>query len=104
MRIAYKVKELYDGTEKMPEKAEYDMLCRFRDTISEGFERTFGYIRYIPGTDAGWRSSSFDSLVECMAAMNGLGMSSLKTLYSATGLAAEILGVADRTGTLMPGR
>ncbi|MGN0770214.1 MAG: amidohydrolase family protein [Christensenellales bacterium] len=81
------------------EQAEHDMLCRFRDTIYEGFRQTYQTIRYIPGTDAGWRRSAFDTLVECIVPMAELGMSNLEVLYSATGMAAKTIG-ADRIGML----
>lgn len=86
------------------EQAEYDMLCRFRDTIYEGFRLTCGNLCYIPGTDAGWRSSAFDSLADCIIPMAELGLGNLKALHAATGLAASVLHIEDRVGTLTAGK
>ena len=91
-----------DGTPV--ERANYEMLCRFRDTIEEGYARTAKYLRYIPGTDAGWRGAGFDTLCVCMENMARLGGGNRSALRSATGLAAEVLGIADRFGTLAPGK
>lgn len=85
------------------ERAERDMLARFRDTIYEGYRRTACSIRYIPGTDAGWRRSTFDSLYACMEPMAQLGYSNLEVLRAATGGAAEVLRLPDR-GAIVPGR
>lgn len=86
------------------EQEQYDMLRRFRDTIFEGFRLTCRDIRYIPGTDAGWRKSAFDSLVDGIVPMAELGLSNLEALHSATGLAATALGRDGTIGTLTPGR
>ena len=86
------------------ERANYEMLCRFRDTIEEGYARTAGDLRYIPGTDAGWRGAGFDTLHLCMENMARLGAGNRGALRAATGLAAEVLGIADRVGTLAPGK
>ncbi len=96
--------EALDRPLTQTEQLDYDIMCRFRDTIFEGFRLTCRDIRYIPGTDAGWRGSTFGSLAECMIPMSSLGMSNLEVLHSATGLAAEILGVADRLGVLVAGK
>lgn len=86
------------------ERAEYDMLQRFNEVIFEGFSRTCNMINYIPGTDAGWRRSPFGSLLDGMLVMAQLGMSNERVLLSATGLAAKALGIAERVGSLAPGK
>lgn len=88
-------------TEK--EQAEYDMLRRFDETIDEGFRRTCLDLIYIPATDSGWRSSSFGSLVDSMIPMERLGLSIPEVLYSATGLAADVLRRED-IGILSEGK
>ena len=86
------------------EQGEYDMLQRFNEVIFEGFSRTCDMIDYIPGTDAGWRRSPFGSLLDGMLVMAQLGMSNGRVLVSATGLAARVLGIAERAGVLAPGQ
>lgn len=86
------------------EQSEYAMLCRFRDTINEGFRLTCDRITYIPGTDAGWRSSRFDQFAECVIIMANLGMGSLRALNAATGTAAKVLGIDKTCGTLEKGK
>ncbi|NMA17945.1 MAG: amidohydrolase family protein [Clostridiaceae bacterium] len=85
------------------EQAEYDMLRRFDETIDEGFRRTCKDLVYIPATDSGWRSSSFGSLADSMIPMERLGLSIPGVLYSATGLAADVLRRED-IGILSEGR
>ena len=99
--------EAYNGLGRpltASEQAEYDMLCRFRDTIFEGFRRTCHVITYIPGTDAGWRKSAFDSLLYCMLPMVELGYTNLQVLNASTGLAAKLIGIGEKTGTIEPGK
>lgn len=83
-----------------PEQEEHDMLARFRNTIYKGFEKSCRQIRYIPGTDAGWRFSSFDSMYYCLEAMTSNGYSNAQALASATSSAADILGISDKVGRI----
>ena len=85
------------------EQEERDMLARFKDTIYEGFRRTARNIRYVPGTDAGWRRSGFDSLYACMEPMAQLGYSNLEVLHAATGGAAAALRLPHK-GAIAAGR
>ncbi len=61
-------------------------------------------VRFVAGTDAGWRFTTIDSLPLEMELMQVGGYSAMEVLVSATGRAAEVIGIADRTGTLTPGR
>ena len=60
-------------------------------------------VRYVAGTDAGWRYTPMDCLAMELALMHRGGMSAMDAIVSATGYAASVIGVADRLGTLKPG-
>jgi imidazolonepropionase-like amidohydrolase len=57
------------------------------------------------GTDAGVSNKPFDSLPEQLEIMVAdLGLSPLEAIHAATAEAARAIGIADRVGTLEPGR
>jgi imidazolonepropionase-like amidohydrolase len=60
-------------------------------------------VKYVAGTDAGWRYTPMDCLAMELALMHQGGMSAMDAIVSATGYAASVIGVADRLGTLKPG-
>jgi len=60
-------------------------------------------VRFIAGSDAGWRHSPFDALHLEIELMVAAGLSSLEALHAATGAAARALGLEGVTGTIRPG-
>lgn len=60
-------------------------------------------VQFVAGTDAGWRFTAFDGLPMELELMNRGGMSTMQALQSATGIAARVLGIDNRVGTLEPG-
>lgn len=59
-------------------------------------------VTFVAGTDAGWRFTSFDSLVLELQMMERGGASREACLRAATGLAADVIGISDR-GRISPG-
>ncbi|MET0747129.1 MAG: amidohydrolase family protein, partial [Rhizobium sp.] len=60
-------------------------------------------VRFVAGTDAGWRFTPFDGLPLEMELMQRGGMSALDTITAATGLAANVIGIDDKVGSMKPG-
>jgi imidazolonepropionase-like amidohydrolase len=82
-------------------------IARWGRTVDElvtyfGKMREAG-VRFAAGNDAGWRHSPFDSFADELILMNEGGLSTMDTIVSATGGAAQALGLAERTGTIKPG-
>jgi imidazolonepropionase-like amidohydrolase len=61
-------------------------------------------VRFVAGTDAGWRYTGFDSLPFELWLMTEGGMTAAGAIAAATGDAAAVLGIGSVTGTLAPGR
>lgn len=60
-------------------------------------------VRFVAGTDAGWRFTPFDGLPFEMQLMHDGGMPNDEALTAGTGFAAQVIGIADKVGTLKPG-
>lgn len=60
-------------------------------------------VTFVAGTDAGWRSTAFDTLPVEMELMVKGGCTALEAIAAATGIAADAIGLADR-GRLIPGQ
>ncbi|GGH29579.1 amidohydrolase [Alsobacter metallidurans] len=60
-------------------------------------------VRFVAGTDAGWRFTPFDGLPFEMQLMHDGGMPNDEAITAGTGYAAEVIGIADKVGTLKPG-
>lgn len=60
-------------------------------------------VQFVAGTDAGWRFTPFDGLTMELELMHRGGMSTMQALQAATGVAARVLGIDDRVGTLAAG-
>lgn len=73
-----------------------DNLAQFRTLREMG-------VRFVAGTDAGWRFTAFDHLPLEMELMQEGGMSTLEVIHAATGFAAEVIDIADEVGTLKAG-
>lgn len=77
-------------------KMHGDNLAQFRTLREMG-------VRFVAGTDAGWRFTAFDHLPLEMALMREGGMTALEAIHAATGFAAEVIDIADEVGTLKAG-
>jgi imidazolonepropionase-like amidohydrolase len=73
-----------------------DNIRQFRQMLAAG-------VKFVAGTDAGWRFTPFDSLPVELDLMRQAGMSSMEAIVAATGRAAQACRIADQTGTLRPG-
>ncbi|WP_460447859.1 amidohydrolase family protein [Alsobacter sp. SYSU BS001988] len=60
-------------------------------------------VRFVAGTDAGWRFTPFDGLPFEMSLMHEGGMPKAEAITAGTGYAAEVIGIADKVGALKPG-
>lgn len=60
-------------------------------------------VRFVAGSDAGWRFSPFDALLTDLELMAAVGCSPLECIHAATGAAADALGVGHETGMLREG-
>lgn len=60
-------------------------------------------VRFVAGTDAGWRFTPFDGLPFEMQLMHDGGMPNDEAITAGTGFAAQVIGIDDKVGTLKPG-
>lgn len=60
-------------------------------------------VKFVAGTDAGWRFTPFDGLPLEMALMHEGGMPRMDSIVAGTGFAAEVIGIGHKVGTLAPG-
>jgi imidazolonepropionase-like amidohydrolase len=60
-------------------------------------------VRYVAGTDAGWRFTPFDGLVTELELLREAGASAGEAIVAATSAAAAAMGIAGTVGILRPG-
>jgi len=60
-------------------------------------------VRFVAGTDAGWRYTPFDGLVAEMSLLEEAGVPRAEALIAATSGAAAAVGLEDETGSLREG-
>jgi imidazolonepropionase-like amidohydrolase len=60
-------------------------------------------VTWVAGTDAGWRFTAFEGLPLELELMQQGGFSAMEAIVAATGKAAEVIGIAEKVGTLKPG-
>ena len=60
-------------------------------------------VRYVAGTDAGWRFTPFDGLVTELELLRQTGASAGDAIVAATSAAAAAMGIAGEVGTLRAG-
>ena len=87
------------------EEQDYlDGWRRTRDFTVEQFARLRQHgVKFIGGTDAGWRFTRFDSLSAEAWLMTEGGMTAEQAIAGCTGESADLLGIADETGRVVPG-
>jgi imidazolonepropionase-like amidohydrolase len=61
-------------------------------------------VTLLPGSDAGWRVTTFDSFWKELDELAHIGMSPAEVIHSATGRAAKILGLGEQVGTVKAGK
>jgi imidazolonepropionase-like amidohydrolase len=87
--------------------AEQALLDRWRTMLEENLAQFRGLreagVRFVAGTDAGWRFTPFDSLPDEMMLMHQGGLSAMETIISATSAAAKALGLEAKVGTIRTG-
>jgi len=87
--------------------AEQDFLefwsVMLEDNVNQFRQMHEAGVQFVAGTDAGWRFTAFDGLPMELQLMQDGGMSTMQALQSATGIAARVMGIDDRVGTLEPG-
>ncbi len=74
------------------------------DNLSQFIKLSAAGVRFVAGTDAGWRFTTIDSLPLELEMMQAGGYSALEAITAATGEAARVIGLAERTGTLTEGK
>ncbi|MBU3261610.1 amidohydrolase family protein [Roseovarius sp. PS-C2] len=86
------------------EQAMVDKWCRRAEETLDYLDRmTRAGVRFVAGTDAGWRFTPFDALMLELEIMNKGGYATLDAITAATGDAADVIGAED-IGKLRPGR
>jgi imidazolonepropionase-like amidohydrolase len=60
-------------------------------------------VTFVAGTDSGWRFTRIDDQPMEIALMHEGGMSPMEAIVASTGLAAKVIGIEDKLGTLTPG-
>lgn len=87
--------------------AEDQLLRRWERMVDENLANyvklSEAGVAFVAGTDAGWRYTSFDSLPLEMEMMACGGYSTMQAIVAATGFAADVIGIAERTGRLAKG-
>ena len=98
-----------EAMERLPERDQEQqaMLDRWRRALDVNLEQ-FGRmlaegVRFVAGTDAGWRFTTIESLPMEVALMHQGGMAPLSAIAAATGECARALGLDAQLGTLQPG-
>ncbi len=87
------------------ERATLDRWLRAGEQNLANFSRMReAGVTWLAGTDAGWRFTTFDCLPLELELMREGGYSALEAITSATSLAARVLGVEERLGTLKLGK
>jgi imidazolonepropionase-like amidohydrolase len=106
LAVSGAVVKMMSARENLTE-AEQAFLTRWRGMMADNIEqfsklREAG-VRFVAGTDAGWRFTPFDGLPLEMEMMQQGGMSALEAITAGTGFAAKAIGIDDKVGTLTPG-
>jgi imidazolonepropionase-like amidohydrolase len=90
-----------------PTPAEQAVLDRwlrmFDDNLSQFRRMHEAGVTWVAGTDAGWRFTAIEGLPLELELMQQGGFTALEAITAATGVAARVLGVEEKLGTLKPG-
>lgn len=87
------------------EEARYrERWVRMRaDNVSQVGRLHRAGVRFVAGTDAGWRLTPYDALHDEIRWLHEAGLSPLEAIVAGTGGAAAAIGVEDRVGVVRPG-
>jgi imidazolonepropionase-like amidohydrolase len=78
-------------------------LRMFDENITQFRRMHEAGVVWVAGTDAGWRFTTIEGMPLELELMQQGGFSALQAITAGTGLAARVLGIEDRVGTLRPG-
>jgi imidazolonepropionase-like amidohydrolase len=99
------VNALDGGADLPPERQAY--LDRWKMMLDDNLEQFRKFldagVKFIAGTDAGWRLTRFDDLPSELYLMTQGGMSELEAIRCGTSYTAEVLGIGNTVGTVKPG-
>jgi imidazolonepropionase-like amidohydrolase len=79
-------------------------LRMFDENLSQFRKMREAGVTWVAGTDAGWRFTLIEGLPLEMELMREGGMSAMEAIVAGTGLAAKVIGIDDKVGTLAPGK
>lgn len=75
----------------------------FADNMSQFGKLREAGVKFVAGTDGGWRFTPIDGLPMEMELMRQGGLTAMEAIVAATGFSARVLGVGDKFGTLRAG-
>ncbi|HEY3685240.1 MAG TPA: amidohydrolase family protein [Streptosporangiaceae bacterium] len=106
LAVGYEIIAAMEGRTRLTaqEQAYLDGWRRTRDFTLTQFGRLRSHgVKFIGGTDAGWRYTRFDSLPAEAYLMAEGGMTAEQAIGACTGGSADLLGIGDQTGRVKPG-
>jgi imidazolonepropionase-like amidohydrolase len=106
LAVGYDIVTAYGDRGGLP-PAEQQYLDRWKMMLADNLEQFRSFraagVKFIAGTDAGWRLTRFDDLANELYLMTEGGMGPLEAIQSGTSYSAEVLGIADTVGTVKAG-
>lgn len=106
MAVGYYVVKVLRAKERRTadEQALLDRWERMLEENLQGFRLLLeAGVTFVAGTDAGWRLTPFDSLVDEMELMHEGGLSVGEVIVSATSRAARAVGLDEKVGVIRAG-
>jgi imidazolonepropionase-like amidohydrolase len=90
-----------------PTREDRDLLERWRRMFAESLENArrmhAAGVRFVAGTDAGWRFTPFDGLVTELELIREAGAAPAEAVAAGTSAAAAAMGIGAETGALREG-
>jgi len=106
LAVGYDVVTAYGNRGELPAE-EQVFLDRWKMMLADNLEQFRQFreagVKFIAGTDAGWRLTRFDDLANELYLMTEGGMGPLEAIQAGTSYSAEVLGIADKVGTVKAG-
>jgi imidazolonepropionase-like amidohydrolase len=101
----YAVKEMRAKSELTAAEQSFhdDWSKMLEDNLHQFGQMHEAGVKFVAGTDAGWRFTPIDGLPEELALMQQGGMTNMQALCAATGVAASTLGIDGHVGTIESG-
>jgi imidazolonepropionase-like amidohydrolase len=92
---------------EQPRPEEQSLLERWRGmndaNVDNARRMRQAGVRYVAGTDAGWRFTPFDGLVAELEMLREAGVSAAESIVAATSAAAAAMGIGGEAGALREG-